>query len=203
MQAHVFICAKAAGPGEAPLCEDGLCVPHRGRAPEQELQSCRVQSHPAALGTVRTPELCVTASHAGVLAQASPAPSAVPSEQENLLGAAASCREPLGFFPLLSQEEGEEAGTCPKPHPSPPKPSFQLPPPGSRHSLGAPQLRGARSDHYLIFVPLFQQAWKQDTQERYCQQCSPPPCTVSRRVPHTTFPSSPCRSRLTPEPESK
>lgn len=46
-------------------------------------------------------------------------------------------------------------------------------PPGSRHTLRAPQLRGARSDHCLIFVPLFQQAWKQDTQERHCQQRSP------------------------------
>lgn len=76
-------------------------------------------------------------------------------------------------------------------------------PPDSRHTRRAPQLRGARSDRHLIFVPLFQQAWKQDTQERHCQQHCPPPSAVSRRAPHTTSSSSICGSRLTPEPESK
>lgn len=74
------------------------------------------------------PDLCVTASHAGVLSQAPPAPSTVPPERENLLGAPPS-REPLASqdvfgFPLLPQEEGEGPATCTDPHPFP-KPSFQ------------------------------------------------------------------------------
>lgn len=124
------------------------------------------------------PELGVTASHAGVLPQAPPAPSTVPPEQENLPGAPPKLAS-QDVFGFATVAPGGGRGTSHL-HQATSLSHAILPgaaaPAGSRHTLRAPQLRGAgaQGDHDLIFVPLFQQAWKQDMQERYCQQERPP-----------------------------
>lgn len=191
-------------PGEALLCEEGLCChPPRPsfRAGIAILQGAEPSCSPGDGDYVeqshqqgqccREHQICVTASHTGVPPQAPPAPSTVPPEQENLLGAAPR-RELLASqavfgLPRLPQEGGGETSTCTKPHRSP-KPSFQAlqPPRQPAHTeLHSCTGLGAQGDHYLIFVPLFQQAWKQDMQERYCQQHSPFPALSARESPTT------------------
>lgn len=146
-------------PGEALLCEEGLCChPPRpsfsagiailqGAEPSCSPgdEDCVEQSHQQGQ-CCREHQICVTASHTGVPPQAPPAPSTVPPEQENLLGAAPR-RELLASqvvfgLPRLPQEGGGRPAPAPS-HIAPPSHhSKHCSPPGSQHTLSSTAARG-------------------------------------------------------------
>lgn len=157
LQAHVFICASAARRGTA-LRGGALLLPTKGKL---QCRNCNLQGAEPSCSPgggdcveqghqqgqcCREHQICVTANHTGVLSQAPPAPSTVPPEQENLLGAPPR-RELLasqGVFglPRLPQEKGEGPAPAPSHIPLPSHHSKHCSPPGSQHTLSSTAARG-------------------------------------------------------------